>query len=152
MSNVTVSAKSGTVVPREVVMEKVADILRRYPDLISFDPLDEKYEALVHRCKVDPGPGHAERDGWTGEVSEWYFGTYTMTDEASGELITLPSLALVTTDGKLVRLVNSEPAVRHWLAILREIGAERVRRGLRVKVALRASQTAGRHYWSIVPA
>lgn len=152
MANITVSNGRGVVVAREQVVERVADIMRRHPDLISFDPLDETYERLVMRCKIDPGASHEERDGWEGQVSDWYFGTYTMTDQHSGELVTLPSLALVTVDGRLVRFTNSEPAVRSWLSILREIGVERVKRGLQVRVSLRPSQTAGRHYWTILPA
>lgn len=152
MANIDAKNSRGIVMPREQVLEKIADILRRHPDLVSFDPLDEAYEHLVLRCKVDPGPAHAERDGWEGCVCDWWFGSYTMTDDVTGELLTLPSLALVTVDGRLVRLTNSEPAVRSWLVILREIGVERVKRGLNVCVTLRQSQTAGRHYWMILPA
>lgn len=152
MANIAVHQGKGIVIPRQQVLERIEDILRRHPDLISFDPLDETYERLVMRCKIDPGPGHAERDGWEGQVCDWYFGSYTMSDETSGELITLPSLCLITVDGALVRFVNSEPAVRAWLAILREIGVERVKRGLHVRVSLRGSQTSGRHYWLILPA
>lgn len=152
MANIDVRTGRGVIMPREQVLERIADVLRRHPELVSFDPLDEKYESMVMRCKTDPGPSHAERDGWEGCVCDWYFGSYTMTDQDTGELVTLPSLALVTTDGRLVRLTNSEPAVRSWLAILREIGAERVQRGLNILVSLRPSQTAGRHYWVILPA
>lgn len=152
MANISVHQGGGIFVPRQQVLERIEDILRRHPDLISFDPLDETYERVVMRCKTDPGPGHAERDGWEGQVCDWYFGSYTMTDDASGELITLPSLSLITVDGQLMRFTNSEPAVRAWLSILREIGVERVKRGLHVRVSLRASQTAGRHYWTILPA
>lgn len=152
MANITVTNGSGSVMPREIVQERVSAILARHPDLISFDPLDDLNERMLMRCKVDPGAGHQERDGWEGMVSDWYFGTYTMTDQDTGELVTLPSLALLTCDGKLIRFTNSEPAVRSWLAILHEIGVDRVRQGLMVRVALRASQTAGRHYWQILPA
>lgn len=152
MANISVHQGGGIVVPRQQVLERIEDILRRHPDLISFDPLDETYERLVMRCKIDPGATHEERDGWEGQVCDWYFGSYTMSDQTSGEMITLPSLSLITVDGRLARFTNSEPAVRAWLAILREIGVERVKRGLNVRVCLRASQTAGRHYWSILPA
>lgn len=152
MANISVHQGGGIVVPRQQVLERIDDILRRHPDLISFDPLDETYERLVMRCKTDPGPSHDERDGWEGQVCDWYFGSYTMTDQDTGELITLPSLCLITVDGQLVRFSNSEPAVRSWISILREIGPDRIRRGLQVRVSLRPSQTAGRHYWSILPA
>jgi hypothetical protein len=138
MANITVPNGRGVVIPREVVQEKVAAVLARHPELLSFDPLDAKYENILMRLKTDPGPPHSQRDGWEGMVCDWYFGTYTMTDDTTGELVTLPSLALVTSDGVIVRMTNSEPAVRSWLVILGEIGPERV--------------TAGRHYWQILPA
>lgn len=152
MANVQKQNGRGVVQPRDVVVEKVQAIMAKYPDLVSFDPLDERYESLVMRCKTDPGPAHSERDGWEGQVCDWYFGTYTMVNNDTGELVTLPSLCLITSDGVLVRFTNSEPAVRSWLVILREIGADRIRQGLRVRCSLRSSQTAGRHYWIILPA
>lgn len=152
MANIQKQNGRGVIQTREVVSEKVQAILAKHPDLISFDPLDERYEALTMRCKTDPGPGHGERDGWEGQVCDWWFGAYTVVDQDTGELVTLPSLALITSDGALVRFSGSEPAVRSWLVILREIGPDRVRQGLRVRVSLRPSQTAGRHYWLILPA
>ena len=152
MANITVPSQRGVILPREAVIEKIGEILVRHPDLISFDVADERNERTYFAMKVDPGCGAAERNGWEGEVAEWYFGSYTITDEQTGELQTLPSLALMATDGRLIRFTNSEPAVRSWLAILREIGVERVKKGVRVRVHLRASQTAGRHYWQILPA
>lgn len=152
MANIQPGNQRGSIMPREVVCEQVADVLRKYPELISFDPTDEAYDRLLMRCKTDPGPGHAARDGWEGQVCDWWFGVHTMTDQDTGELVTLPSLVLITTDGILMRFSGSGPAVRSWLAILREIGADRVRKGLMVRVRLQASQTAGRHYWLILPA
>lgn len=152
MANVSIPNGRGVVVPREVVVEKVQAVLMRHPELISFDMLDEALEPIVLRLKCDPGPTHDQRNGWTGLVNEWYFGTYTMTDESSGELVTLPSLVLLATDGRILRLTNSEPAVRSWLSVLREVGVERVKKGLQVVCKLRPSQTAGKHYWQILPA
>lgn len=152
MANISVRQSGGVVQPREVIVEKVQAILRRHPDLVSFDPDEPRYESMVMRCKTDPGANHAERDGWEGQVCDWYFGTYTLSDDETGELITLPSLSLITTDGRLIRFTSSEPAVRGWLTILREIGVERIKEGLNVRVTLRPSQTAGRHYWQILPA
>lgn len=152
MANISVPNGHGVVASREQVVERVEDILRRHPNLISFDPLEERYESLVLRCKIDPGPAHSERDGWTGQVCDWWFGTNTIADKDTGELVTLPTLALITVDGQLIKFLNSEPAVRAWLAILRELGEERIKRGFMVRVSLRPSQTAGRHYWSILPA
>lgn len=153
MSNIQpANGGRGVVMPREVVVERIGAILRKYPELISFDPAEETSERLLLRCKTDPGPGHDERAGWEGEVTDWYFGPYTMTDRDTGELLTLPSLVLLTVDGRLIRFSSSEPALRSWLTILRVVGVERVQRGLHVKVHYRASQAAGRHYWQILPA
>jgi hypothetical protein len=152
VANISIPSGRGVVVPREVVQERIADVLRRHPDLVSFDPLDERYENLIMRCKLDPGVPKEERDGWTGQVCDWYFGTYSMVDDKTGEVMTLPSLSLWTSDGICCRLTNSEPAVRAWLAILREIGVERVKRGLMVRVALRHSAGAVGPYWTILPA
>lgn len=152
MANVSVPQPRGAIMPREVVMEKIQAVLTRHPDLMSFDPLDEKYEKTLMCLKLDPGCPREERDGWTGEVADWYFGPYTITDERTGELITMPSLVLMALDGRMVRLSNSEPAVRSWLAILREIGVERVKKGINVRVSLRKSAQAVGPYWQIMPA
>lgn len=141
----------GVIVPADIVRDKVHLTLAKFPDLVSFDPTDEANERIMLRCKLDPGVSREERDGFEGMITDWHFGTYTMTDEETGELKTMPSLALLTEEGRLIRLTNSEPAVRAWLAILKELGVERVKRGLNVKICLRASSNQGRRYWQIIP-
>src|SRR5579875_908495 len=116
---------------REVVEQGLIAVRQTHPDVVSYDETDPESETLRLRIMVDPG------------VQE-------VTDEATGEVRYLPSLALVSTDDQLLRLTGW-PAIGAWLRLVSAAGADRVRAGLRVRVRRQPSRRAGRSYWVIVP-
>lgn len=144
------AATNGKYPPPEEVRRNVTDIVSRHPDAISFDAADPEYELLVLRCETDPGIAAQQRDGWRGTVTGWYVGTWAVTDEVTGEVVTLPSLCLLTARGELVRLTGW-PGITSWANLIRAATADRVRQGLPVVVKRRASGTAGRSYWIVLP-
>lgn len=136
--------------PAEVVRENIQTVLRQMPDLVSYDPTTDHGELLSIKMAVDPGIPAQQRDGWSGTVVEWGISSYDVTDPGTGEMVTLPSLALLTDRGELVRLTGW-PAIRSWAAIVRAAGRERCQLGMAVVVKRRPSGTAGRSYWVVVP-
>jgi hypothetical protein len=136
--------------PPAVVEENVANIISRHPDAISFDPSDEANEMLSLRCQTDPGIASQLKDGWRGIVNTWYVGTWQVPDEGTGEVMTLPSLVLLTTRNELVRLTGW-PAINSWATLLRAAKADRIRQGLPVIIKRRPSGTAGHSYWLVLP-
>jgi hypothetical protein len=135
---------------REVVEQSLAAVRRTQPDVQSYDESDPESETLRLRILVDPGVPAPQRDGWEGTVCHWGVSVQEVTDEATGEVRHLPSLALVAADDQLVRLTGW-PAIGAWLRLVAAAGADRVRAGLRVRVRRQASRRPGRSYWVIVP-
>lgn len=143
-------APPATAVVPAPTADNVRAVVARHPDAISFDPADEANELLSLRCQTDPGIAAQQRDGWRGLVTGWYVGTWEIADETSGEVVTLPSLCLLTPRGELVRLCGW-PAITSWANLVRAAGADRCRAGIPVVVKRRPSGTAGRSYWIVLP-
>jgi hypothetical protein len=135
---------------REVVEQGLVAVRQTHPDIVSYDETDPESETLRLRIMVDPGVPAPQRDGWEGTVCHWGVSVQEVTDEATGEVRYLPSLALVSTDDQLLRLTGW-PAIGAWLRLVGAAGADRVRAGLRVRVRRQPSRRAGRSYWVIVP-
>jgi hypothetical protein len=135
---------------REVVEQSLVAVRQTHPDIVSYDETDPESETLRLRIMVDPGVPSPQRDGWEGTVCHWGVSVQEITDEQSGEVRYLPSLALVSTDDQLVRLTGW-PAIGAWLRLVAAAGADRVRAGLRVRVRRQPSRRPGRSYWVIVP-
>lgn len=145
-------ANGGQVVlPAEVIRENVRSVIAKMPDLVSYDPTDSASEALMLRCAVDPGIQGQKRDGWTATVCQWSVQAYDVNDEKTGEIVTLPSLCLISETGEMCRLTGW-PAIKSWANLLRAAGAERCSLGIKIVVKRRPSGTAGRSYWLVLPA
>ena len=150
MANIKKREEQTAVIEAEVVRENINRALIQMPELISFDSLDPANEMLALMCSVGQGVPAHERDGWRGTVVKWWFGPYTITDQKTGELITMPSLVLIPVEGEMCRLTGW-PCVNTWVNILRHLGADRCRKGVAVKASLRASGVSGRDYWTVMP-
>lgn len=144
------SVDSGVMLPAEVVRDNVRTALQQQPNLISYDPTTEEGELVSLRCAVDPGIPAQQRDGWRGTVVQWGISAYDVNDEQRGEIVTLPSLALISSERELIRLTGW-PAIKSFGQIVRHLGIERCRRGVPIVVKRRASGTAGRSYWIVLP-
>lgn len=149
MSNIVPRKGDGAVVPVEITRENCRAALAKMPDLISYDPTDADTEMLTVRCATEMGISSQQRDGWRGRVVTWWMGPYETEDEETGEVVTLPTLVLITTDGVLARYAGW-PAIKSWAKIVRAAGAERCRQGIDVVVKRRPSGTAGRSYWQVM--
>lgn len=134
--------------PPDEVRESVGELVERSPGALSYDPADPDAFLLHIRCQTDPGIPAQLRDGWKGVVRHWACVPYDVTDERTGENVTLPSLVLIDTNDVLIRLTNW-PAISSWAAIVRSAGADKCRAGIPVIVRRRQSGTAGRSYWSV---
>lgn len=150
MSEIVPYRPQRAVVPRGDVIASLQLIIEQQPELISYDTTDESNELLAIRCAVDAGVPEARRDGWRGTVNIWWVGPYEIPDKETGELVTIPSLVLIDSDGNLCRLTG-EAAISSWAQILRIAGVERCRQGLRVKVSRRKSSTSMGSYWQVLP-
>lgn len=137
------------VPPPADTREVLGELVERAPDALSYDPTAPEHELTHMRCLTDPGIQAALKDGWRGTVCAWAVVPWDLVDERSGECLTLPSLALIDTEGRLVRLTGW-PSVNCWAAIIRACGADRARRGIPVVIRRRQSGTAGRSYWNVV--
>ena len=151
MADIVPTAEQRVIVPAEIVREQVRSVIAKQPDLISFDVSDEKNESLALRCAVDPGIAAGRRDGWTATVTNWHLSCQEIADEKTGEVSMLPSLALVSDSDELCRLYGW-PAVKSWSRLITAAGVERCALGIRIRVSRRASGTAGRSYWIVLPA
>lgn len=146
-----VPAKAGQIVSQiEIVRANIAQVLAQNPQLCSFDLMAEENESLKLRSVLDPGILATERDGWSGFVNNWNICPYDVTNQQTGEVDTVPSLALFTPDGQLVRLTGW-PAIKSWLRLVDAATPERCSLGIRVRVVRRPSGTAGRSYWQVLP-
>lgn len=152
MSNLPVpkTGEQSVALPAEVVRENVQTVLRNMPDLVSVDPTTDRGELLALKLAVDPGIPAQQRDGWSGCVVEWSINAREAKGDREGEIVTLPSLALLSDKGEVVVLYGW-PAIRSWAAILQNAGKERCQLGMPVVVKRRPSGTAGRSYWTVVP-
>jgi hypothetical protein len=150
--NLPVPKSNGPAVrlPAEVVRENIRTVLQQQPDLVSYDPSTDDGELLSLRCAVDPGVPATARDGWRNTVVHWGVAAYEVADEKTAEVLLLPSLALIAEDGDLVRLTGW-PAIKSWSRIVQALGRERCQLGVKIKVVRRASGTAGRSYWLVLP-
>jgi hypothetical protein len=151
MANVVPKPTPRAIAPADIVRDKVRNAIAKMPDLISFDPIDPQHESLALRCAVDPGVPAAQREGWTGTVVHWWVGTWEVPDGATGEVVLLASLVLITDRGETARY-SSEPAIHSWAQILRAAGAERCRKGIKVRAVKRKSGTSPGSYWILLPA
>lgn len=149
MSNVVPRKSGGAVVPAEITRDNCRAALAKMPDLISYDPTDEESELLTIRCATEMGIPSQQRDGWRACVAQWWVGPYETEDEETGEVVTLPTLVLISRDGELARYAGW-PAIKSWARIVRAAGAERCRQGINVVVRRRPSGTAGRSYWQVM--
>lgn len=138
------------IVPAEMVRENIRTAISQMPELVSFDVTDDENEMLSLRCAVDPGIPAAQREGWGGNVVKWWVGTYDVTDEKTGEIVTLPSLVLITDNGELARF-SGWPAIKAWANLLRAASAERCIMGIKVRVSRRKSGTSPGSYWIVLP-
>lgn len=136
--------------PEDIVEVNVRELVSAHPDAISFDVADPANEMLALRCACDPGVASQVKDGLRATVKAWYVGTWTVTEQDSGRLLTLPSLVLITEREDLIRLTGW-PCISSWATLLRAAGADRIRAGLPVVIRRRQSGTAGRSYWVILP-
>lgn len=136
--------------PADMVREQVEKVLERSPGLISFDDESESGQLLALRCAVDQGIPAAQRDGWRGHVIGWWVGTTEVLDKDSGEIITLPCVALLAVNGELCRLCRW-PAINSWASIVAHMTASQRESGIPVRVYRRQSGTGGRSYWQVTP-
>lgn len=150
MANIKKRQSGEVVLSEDMVRSNIQTAISQLPELISFDITDPEKEMLALRCAVDPGVPATQRDGWRGTVVQWWVGPYQVPDEETGEMITLPCLVLIPAEGELVRLTGW-PAINHWAQILRAATAERCLRGIKVRVARRASSTTKGSYWCVLP-
>lgn len=139
----------GEIIPAPATVgERVRALVSANPDALSYDPSLAENELLHVRMMTDPGIDAGRRGGWRGFVYGWAVGTWTVMDQDTGEVVELPSLVLIGSEGALIRLTGW-PAINCWSQILRYCPPDRVRAGLPVVITRRASGTAGRSYWSI---
>jgi hypothetical protein len=134
--------------PPDEVRVNVMAVVKRNPGALSYDPTEQDNDLLHCRCLTDPGIPAQLRDGWRGAIVHWAVVPYDYPDEETGELVTYPTLALISAAGELIRLANW-PAINSWAAIVRAVGPDRCRAGLPVIVRRRPSGTVGRSYWSV---
>lgn len=134
----------------EIVHAQIKRVYEQCPGLISFDLESEAGQLLALRCAVDPGVAAAARDGWRGIVTGWWIGPYEVTEEKTGEIVTLPSLVLLASNGELCRLTGW-PAINSWGHTVRASSDAMRQRGIPVRVMRRLSGTGGRSYWQVVP-
>lgn len=146
-SSVPVPVREGVPEPEEV-RQAIQRIHAENHGAISYDVADEANELLHLRVQTDPGIAAQQRDGWRGVVREWAVTPWDITDETTGEVVTLPSLVLISDKGELVRLTGW-PSVSSWAGIVRAAGVEKLRAGVPVVVKRRPSGTAGRSYWMV---
>jgi hypothetical protein len=147
---VPVTPQGGAIMPAELVRQNIATVLAQCPDLISYDPTTDEGEMLSLRCAVDPGVEQQKRDGYRGTVVNWGVSAYECKGDRDGEIVTVPSIALVMESGDIVRLTGW-PGIKAWAALVRAAGKERCQLGMRVVIKRRASSTAGRSYWTVLP-
>lgn len=136
--------------PGEVVRSNIETVLRQIPDMVSYDPTTDRGEMLSLKLAVDPGIPAQQKDGWSGTVVEWGITASEITDQQSGEVVTLPSLALMDDKGYVVRLYGW-PAIKSWASIIGHMGKERCQLGVAVVVKRRPSGVPGRSYWVVIP-
>lgn len=134
-----------TTESRELQLTSRIRALIGAPDLANAQDLDRLVYA---RLVTDPGIEAAERDGWRGAVNRWAAFATEQTDEETGEVQHIPTLALMSPDGDVVRL-SGWPSITSWATILKALGEERCKRGIPVRVHRRLSGTVGRSYWVV---
>lgn len=144
---VVVHSKIGAPEPEETraLVERMTE---QQNGALSYDPREEENALLHLRVQTDPGIAAQQRDGWRGVVREWAVTTWDVEDAHTGEVITLPSLVLISESGELVRLTGW-PVVSSWSQVVRAAGVAKLRGGVPVIVKRRPSGTAGRSYWIV---
>lgn len=150
MANVQKKSRGEVIPAEDLVRENVRTAISQYPALISYDATDPANEMLMLRCAVEQGIPAASKDGWRAVVSQWWTGTSQVPDEESGEMVTLPCLVLISTDGELCRLYGW-PVINSWARLLRAASLERCLRGIAVRVKRVPTATAGRSCWNVLP-
>lgn len=107
--------------------------LRREPGATSRQQVPEDHPLVLLRLLTDPGCPEHQLDGWAGVLAEWHCCTYTYPDPRSGDLVTLPTIALLATDGRLARYPGWQ-AVNAWCALCRSYSPSLMRGRVTVHV------------------
>lgn len=140
--------------PPSAALVRAREILRAYPELVSFDPALPDNELLLLTCKLNPGTPAPDKPGWTGHVRQWWVGTrlYPRVDkrgEIIGEDEVLSLVLIESADNSIV--LTGEPAIRSFWRLLREWGVERAgEEGVPVRVC-RVPTSKGRTCWQVLP-
>lgn len=150
MANIQKKGRQEVVPSEDMVKENVRTAIAQYPALISYDATDPANEMLMLRCAVEQGIPAQMRDGWRAVVTQWWTGTSQVPDEETGELVTLPCLVLISSEGELCRLFGW-PVINSWARLLRAATLERVLKGIAVRVKRVPTATAGRSCWNVLP-
>lgn len=147
---VPIGPSGGAIEPAELVKQNITTVVSQFPDIISYDPTTDRGEMLSVTVAVDPGIPALQRDGWRGTITEWGIAPWEVKGNKEGEIVTVPSLVLIGSEGDVIRLTGW-PAIRSWSQIVKVMGKERCQLGVSVVVKRRPSGTAGRSYWIVVP-
>lgn len=150
MANIAKRSKGEVMLPEDMVRENVRTAISQLPGLVSFDVTDEANELLMLRCQTEQGIPAAMRDGWRGNVVQWWTGTAQVPDEDTGELVTLPCLVLIDDTSSLCRIYGW-PAINSWARLLRAASVERCLKGIKVRVKRVPTATTGRSCWNVLP-
>lgn len=136
------------ILQTEQVRALVQRAVEQQPDLRHVRGSGEEAELRALKLATDTGIEAQRRDGWRAVVTDWWVSVETVEDVRTGELLTLPVLALLSVEGEVCRL-SGLPALHCWQRLLEVAGVERLARGVPVRVRRRQSSTVGRSYWTI---